>query len=146
MSQSARITAWFVVPFIGHFVMVVLLYASLTILRLQAVRQGKARIDDYVRASGDTPNAARVRRNLANQFEAPMFAYFAALVLLWSQAVTWFDVTAAWVFYAGRLAHSAVQVITDNVRLRGQVFVINFLAICWLMGHVAWLAAIGVLR
>ena len=81
--------------------------------------------------------------NLANQFEAPVFAYFAATVLLWAGAVGVYDVAAAWVFLAGRVLHTTVQVLTVNVALRGQIYMINFLAIVALMGHVAWLVLKG---
>jgi len=133
----------FLLPFLGHFALIVGLYALLTFERVKAVRAGNATVDDFVRTSGDPPAAARVRRNIANQFEAPVIAYFAAAVLLWSGAVTSYDVIAAWVFLAGRVIHSAVQVWTDNVALRGQVYTITFLAVCALMGHVAWLVAKG---
>lgn len=127
----------FLLPFLGHFALVVCLYAWLTVQRMRSVREGEAKVGDFVRSSGDPPNAARVRRNLSNQFEAPIFAYFAVVVLLWGQAVVWIDIAAAWMFLAGRVIHTAVQVFTDNVALRGQVFTINFIAICVLMGHVA---------
>ena len=41
----------------------------------------------------------------------------------------------AWVFIAGRLLHSGVQVLTTNVRLRALVFTVNFLAVLglWLV-------------
>ena len=87
--------------------------------------------------------SSRVQRNLSNQFEAPMFAYFAAAVLLAASAVQWWDVAAAWLFFAGRVVHTLVQTLTDNVALRGQVFVINFLGVAVLMGHVALLALSG---
>jgi hypothetical protein len=35
----------------------------------------------------------------------------------------------AWIFIAGRILHSAVQILTPNVRLRGIVFTVNFLAV-----------------
>jgi len=38
-------------------------------------------------------------------------------------------VALAWIFIAGRILHSAVQILTRNVRLRGVVFTINFLAV-----------------
>ena len=41
---------------------------------------------------------------------------------------------AAWVFVAGRVIHTLVQTLTDNVQLRGQVFMINFLAVAALAG------------
>jgi len=47
------------------------------------------------------------------------------------------------VFIAGRVAHTLVQTLTDNVPLRGQVFTINFLAVVALAAHVALLAFAG---
>ena len=43
-------------------------------------------------------------------------------------------VALAWLFIAGRLLHSAVQILTTNVRLRGLVFTVNFLAVLGLWG------------
>lgn len=137
------IDRWFLLPLLGHAGLVCCLYVLLTVQRMRAVQAGKAKVGDFVRASGDPPLAARVRRNLSNQFEAPVLAYFAAIVLLWAQAVIWLDVAVAWVFLVGRLLHSSVQVLTDNVTLRGQVFMINFLAVCVLLGHVAWIVVWG---
>lgn len=130
--------AGFLAPFLLHFALVLTLYAALTWARLTAVRQGQAAYGDFARADGDPPGAARIARNLSNQFEAPLFAWFAALFLLWQGQVTAFDIGAAWVFLIGRVIHTLVQTCTDNVQLRGQVFMINFLGILALMGHVAW--------
>jgi len=38
-------------------------------------------------------------------------------------------VALAWVFVIGRVLHSLVQIATANVRLRGLVFTINFVAV-----------------
>jgi len=35
----------------------------------------------------------------------------------------------AWIFVGGRLLHSFVQILTTNIRLRGLVFTVNFLAV-----------------
>ena len=137
MSGLAGLQATFLTPFLLHFAVVVALYAALTVARATAVRQGRAAFADFARAGGDPPAAARIARNLGNQFEAPMFAYFAALFLLWRGEVTSFDVAAAWLFLAGRLIHTLVQTLTDNVRLRGLVFTINFVGVVALMAHVA---------
>jgi hypothetical protein len=134
---------FFLLAFVGHFALVVALYVLLTYQRMTAVRAGRAAMADFVKPSGDPSSAARVRRNLANQFEAPMFAYFAAAVLLWAGAVGPFDVAAAWIFLAGRIIHTCVQTMTDDVALRGQVYTISFLATLALMGHLAWLVLEG---
>ena len=41
----------------------------------------------------------------------------------------------AWLFVAGRVLHRPVQVFTTNIRLRGLVFMVNFLAVfgLWVM-------------
>ena len=127
----------FLTPFLLHFAVVVALYAALTAARAAAVREGRAAFADFARAGGDPPAAARIARNLSNQFEAPMFALFAALFLLWRGEVTGFDVAAAWIFLGGRVIHTLVQTLTDNVRLRGLVFTINFAGVTALMAHVA---------
>ena len=129
-------------PLFLHFGLVVGLYAGLTWARLVVVWRGEAAKADFARADGDPPLSARIQRNLANQFEAPVFAWIGALLLiLTAQAAVW-DVAAAWVFLIGRLVHTVVQCRGDNVALRGQVFTINFLGLVWLMGH-AFLAVIG---
>ena len=43
-------------------------------------------------------------------------------------------------FVVGRVAHTLVQTLTDNVPLRGQVFTINFLAVAALTAHIALIA------
>ncbi len=135
-------TAALLLPLFGHFALVVGLYVVLTWARLVVVKRGEATQADFVRATGDPRLSARIQRNLANQFEAPVFAWVGALLLILMDRVTVWDVAAAWVFLIGRLIHSWVQCSGDNVALRGQVFMINFVAILWLMGHAAWVVLI----
>lgn len=136
--------AQLLLPLFLHFGWVAGLYAALTWARLLAVRRGEATKDDFARADGDPPLSARIQRNLANQFEAPVFGWIAALLLILTAQVSVWDVAAAWVFLGGRVIHTAVQCRGDNVALRGQVFTINFLGLLWLMAH-AFLAVLGVL-
>jgi hypothetical protein len=130
-------------PLLGHFALVCGLYVWLTLVRQRAVHCGEAKLSDFVRADGDPTGAKRIQRNLSNQFELPVFVYFAATLLLQWQAIGWFDVAAAWLFLVGRVIHTGVQTLTDNVALRGQVFVLNFLGVAGLMAHVAWHGLIG---
>lgn len=138
------LTAQLLLPLFLHFGLVVILYAALTGRRLVAVRRGDAAKIDFARADGDPPVSARIQRNLANQFEAPVFVWVASLVLILTDRLTAWDVVAAWVFLAGRLLHTAVQCSGDNVALRGQVFTINFLGLLWLMAH-AFLATLDLI-
>jgi hypothetical protein len=130
-------------PMLAHVAWVVMLYVWLTVARMQAVRRGEVVHGDFAR--GEEPHhVARITRNLANQFELPVIFYAVVVLLIALGRVTSIDVIAAWVFVAGRVIHTLVQTLTDNVPLRGNVFMINFLAVMVLLAHIALLALQGV--
>jgi len=113
-------------PMAAHVGMAALLYVLLTIARAPAV-WGLGR-----RSDGSNPWAGIERRasaNLSNQFEWPLVFYAACLLLIQRGAVDQVQLWLAWIFVAGRVAHSAVHILTTNVRLRGLVFTINFAAV-----------------
>jgi hypothetical protein len=131
-----------VLPMLAHIGWVFLLYVWLTIARQRAIRRGEAQYGAFAR--GEEPHeVARITRNLANQFELPVIFYASVVLLAATNNVTVVDVVAAWVFVAGRVIHTLVQTLTDNVPLRGQVFLINFIGVVVLVGHVALLAFAG---
>ncbi|WP_394001986.1 MAPEG family protein [Luteimonas sp. WGS1318] len=114
-----------IIPMAAHVALAVLLYVLLTAARAPAV-WGIGR-----RPDGAHPWASvepRISANLSNQFEWPLLFYAACLILMQLQ-VTSSAIVLAWIFVAGRVLHSAVQILTQNVRLRGIVFTINFLAV-----------------
>jgi hypothetical protein len=119
------------------------LFVWLTVARTRAVQRGETEYACFVLGRDEPLPIARITRNLSNQFELPVVFYALIVLLIALGKVTWIDVTAAWVFVAGRIVHTLVQTLTDNVPLRGQVFTINFLAVVVLAGHVAWLAFEG---
>jgi hypothetical protein len=109
------------------------------------VKRGE--VDYGAFARGEEPHAvARITRDLSNQFELPVIFYAVVVLLAATNNATALDAIAAWAFVAGRVAHTLVQTLTDNVRLRGQVFLINFAAVVVLVGHVALLALAGLGR
>ena len=112
-------------PMAAHVALAAFLYVLLTAARTPKVWGiGK-------RSDGSNPWAViepRISSNLSNQFEWPLFFYAACLLLIQGNSASVFAPVLAWVFVAGRLAHSSVQILTNNVRLRGLVFTINFLA------------------
>jgi hypothetical protein len=112
-------------PMTAHVVLAVFLYVLLTVARAPTI-WGIGRLPD-----GSNPWAKfepRISANLSNQFEWPVFFYIACLMLLQAEATS-VSIALAWVFVAGRLWHSAMQILTSNVRLRGLVFTVNFLAV-----------------
>jgi hypothetical protein len=124
-------------PLLGHIALVFALYAWLTVERALAVRRGDVDYSAYEFGKGEPPAAARVSRNLANQFELPIIFYVAVILLIQMDAVDRWDIAAAWVFLCGRIIHTGVQTLTSNVRMRGMVFMVNFLGVSYLVGHLA---------
>lgn len=124
-------------PMAVHVALTTLLYAALTAARAPAV-WGVGR-----RPDGSNPWSQlepRISANLSNQFEWPLFFHIACTLLLQQPVVGRVPLVLAWVFVAGRVLHSGVQVFTTNVRLRGAVFTINFLAVLaiWAWMLLAW--------
>ncbi len=120
-----------IIPMAAHVALAAFLYLLLTIARAPAI-WGVGRNSD-----GTNPWARvepRISANLSNQFEWPLF-FHVACVLLIQQEVSSAAIALAYVFLIGRVLHSAVQILTTNVRLRGVVFTINFLAVLgmWLL-------------
>lgn len=122
-------------PMAAHVALTAFLYALLTIVRAPSI-WGLWR-----RADGTNPWAKvepRISANLSNQFEWPVFFYAACLLLSGYQETAQLQLWLAWAFIAGRVVHSCVQILTTNVRLRGVVFMINFVAVLGLWGLLAF--------
>lgn len=122
----------FLLPMAAHVGLAAFLYVVLTIARAPKI-WGVGQ-----RADGSNPWASvepRISANLSNQFEWPLLFYVACLLLMQNQSAEPLAALLAWLFVVGRVAHSSVQILTTNVRLRGLVFTINFLAVIglWLV-------------
>ena len=129
-------------PMLAQIGWTFLLYVWLTVARVQAVKRGEVVYGDFARHE-EPHHVARITYNLANQFELPVIFYAVVVLLVATHEVTTTDIIAAWLFVAGRVIHTLVQTLTDNVRLRGQVFLINFVGVVVLVGHVVLLALGG---
>ena len=116
-----------------HVGLTALLYALLTIARAPSV-WGIGR-----RPDGSNPWAhmePHISANLSNQFEWPLFFYAACMLMLQHPTIGNVELALAWLFIVGRLAHGGVQVLTTNVRLRGVIFTVNFVAVVAMWGQV----------
>jgi hypothetical protein len=132
---SADLLLW---PLLAQIGWTFMLFAWLTVARKRAVASGRIEYSGFVLGRDEPLEVARITRNLANQFELPTIFYAVVVLFVVRGMVTIWDVVAAWAFVAGRIAHTLVQTLTDNVPLRGQVFTVNFLAVVFLVGHLAW--------
>lgn len=122
MSSNPLLTAMIV-----HVAWLAFLYVALTVVRAPAVWGIGRRIDGTNPWSSYEP---RISANLRNQFEWPVLFYVVCLLLLMEPtAMHPAHESLAWLFVIGRLLHGGVQILTFNVRLRGIVFTINFLAV-----------------
>jgi hypothetical protein len=116
-------------PVAAHLALVAVLYAWLTVERRLAVKRGDADMASY-RAYETEPLRGRLlANNLANQFELPVLFYAVAMTLYVINDVSRAQVVLAWVFVAGRWAHTFVHVLSPNVALRGNVFTVGFVAV-----------------
>ena len=133
-------------PMLAHMGLTLGLYVWLTLARSAAVKRGEVDYSAFVLGREEPREVTRITRNLANQFELPVFFYTLAVLLILFGRVTTIDIAAAWVFVVGRLIHTLVQTLTEDVRLRGRVFMINTLAVVVLAAHVGMLAFEGIGR
>ncbi|MHC9511157.1 MAPEG family protein [Kangiella sp. M94] len=111
-------------PMATHIAWVAFLYVLLTIVRAPAVW-------GVVKSKKETWAAMepRISANLSNQFEWPLFFHITCVLLIVMGNTDSVQLWLAWIFVAGRLVHSGVQILANNIRLRGLVFTINFLAV-----------------
>lgn len=114
----------FLYPIAAHIALTAFLYVLLTIVRAPAV-WGLLK-NKKERWAAIEP---RLSANLSNQFEWPLFFHITCVLLIVFGNNDSLQLWLAWIFVAGRLIHSAVQILTNNIRLRGLVFTINFLAV-----------------
>lgn len=121
MSSNALLLVMFL-----HVCWVVLLYVALTILRAPSA-WGMDSSSGIIRKYAALE--PRVSANLSNQFEWPLLFYACCVLIITSGIADSFQYVLAWTFLIGRVIHSFVQIFTANIRLRGAVFTINFLAV-----------------
>ncbi|MHC6645039.1 MAPEG family protein [Alteromonas sp. HB246098] len=116
-----------ILPLFTHLLLCTVLYALLTIARAPVV-WGVGQTKD-----GSNPFSnilPKISANLSNQFEWPLFFYIAIVLLIaMDEPIDSVQIYLAWVFVIGRVLHSIVQIFTNNIRLRGMVFTINFVAV-----------------
>lgn len=120
------LTSTLTYPMLAHVLWVVFLYGLLTVVRAPAVWGvgRKTHNQEYLARLEQ-----KVSANLSNQFEWPLLFYVVCILLIVDAPVETTQVWLAWLFVVGRVLHSGVQILGDNIRLRGVIFTINFVAV-----------------
>lgn len=131
-------TIW---PMIAHAALVFGLYILLSTRRVGAVRDGRAKAEQF-RENRDEPAESLVVKNaIANQFELPVLFYAVSILLYLVDADNPVTVAGGWLFVALRYAHAYVHVTSNRLRYRRPLFIASLLVamMLWLWLAV-WLA------
>ncbi len=116
-----------ILPMFAHVMWTAILYALVTVLRAPKVWG--------IAAKSDGPSTlktleVKASANLSNQFEWPLFFHAICIILIANPSlINSTYIVLAWIFIAGRFLHSGVQILSNNIKLRGLVFTINYLAV-----------------
>lgn len=123
------------IPVFGHLALVFFLFVMVTIKRREAVSKRIAQVNQFAHNGAEPELSRRWAKNLDNQFQVPLLFYALVAMLLATDGVNGAQILLAYIFLAGRMIHTFVQVSGDNVALRGAVFTINFIALAmmWLV-------------
>jgi len=131
-------TIW---PMIAHVALVVFLYLLLSARRMRAVREGRARPEQFRENREEPADSLLVRNSIANQFELPMLFYAASILLYLVDADNPVTVAGGWLFVALRYAHAYVHVTSNRLRYRRPLFIAGMLVLVLLWVWLAvWLA------
>jgi hypothetical protein len=131
-------TIW---PMIAHAALIFGLYILLSTRRIGAVRDGRAKAEQF-RENRDEPAESLVVKNaIANQFELPVLFYAVSILLYLVDADNPVTVAGGWLFVALRYAHAYVHVTSNRLRYRRPLFIASLLVamMLWLWLAV-WLA------
>ena len=131
-------TIW---PMIAHVALVVVLYLLLSARRMRAVREGRARPEQFRENREEPADSLLVRNSIANQFELPMLFYAVSILLYLLDADNPVTVAGGWLFVALRYAHAYVHVTSNRLRYRRPLFIAGMLVLVLLWVWLAvWLA------
>ncbi|MFC6445233.1 MAPEG family protein [Shinella zoogloeoides] len=131
-------TIW---PMIAHVALVFCLYLLLSSRRMGAVKEGRARPDQFRENREEPAESLVVKNAIANQFELPVLFYAVSILLYLVDADNTVTVAGGWLFVALRYAHAYVHVTSNRLRYRRPLFIAGLLVVMllWIWLGV-WLA------
>ncbi len=125
------------------FVLVAMTFALLVWggrLRYAAVGRGDVAMRDIALRQPNWPTRiTQIGNCFQNQLELPVLFYVLLAFVLVTGEGNMVDLALAWTFVAARLAHAAVFVTTNRVRIRGGLFIVGMGV---LLAHWAWFALV----
>ncbi|WP_233135943.1 MAPEG family protein [Agrobacterium vaccinii] len=128
-------------PMIAHAFLVFGLYVLLFLRRKKFTFTSREAIQRFRDVGEESEQSKLVNKNLANQFEMPMLFHAVCLLLYITDADNIATIILAWIFVAGRYAHSYVHVTSNRLRYRAPAFAISFASLILMWGWmIVWLA------
>lgn len=115
------------------FVQVLLVFAlgfGMAFLRTSALRGREVQVSDIDLNQPNWPKRpTQVANCFRNQFELPVLFYVLTILAIVTRHADLLFVVMAWIFVVTRLVHAAVQVTSNNLRMRGLWFGIGALVL-----------------
>ena len=131
-------TIW---PIIAHVALVFCLYLLLSSRRVGAVKEGRARPDQFRENREEPAESLVVKNAIANQFELPVLFYAVSILLYLVDADNPVTVAGGWLFVALRYAHAYVHVTSNRLRYRRPLFIAGLMVVMLLWVWLGvWLA------
>ena len=94
--------------------------------RYRAVARKEVDVTDVVHGDGKWPKKARqVAASFHNQLEIPPLFYLVSVLALITETAGLAFLALAWGFVISRIAHMAIHVTSNDVKLRGPVYVVG---------------------
>ena len=131
-------TIW---PMIAHVALVFCLYLLLSSRRMGAVKDGRARPEQFRENREEPAESLIVKNAIANQFELPVLFYAVSILLYLVDADNPVTVAGGWLFVALRYAHAYMHVTSNRLRYRRPLFIAGLLVVMLLWVWLGvWLA------
>ncbi|MGC2410377.1 MAG: MAPEG family protein [Methyloceanibacter sp.] len=121
------------------FAQVALTFALLfwmSILRIQAIRQGKVAPHAVaLREPNWPPRATQIGNAYHNQLETPLLFYALILLALETRTADSILLVLSWLFVVSRFVHAYIHITSNRIDRRGPVFLVGAigLALMWII-------------
>lgn len=109
-------------PVVVQVLLVFVLLGFTASSRMQAFRAGLRPQDIALSKEGYPPRAQQFANCYGNQFEMPVLFLLAVVFGIVLHQTGWFFVLLEWLFVACRISHAFVHTTSNNVSLRGPLF------------------------
>jgi hypothetical protein len=106
----------------------------MAVLRVVAIRNREVKFADIaLRQPNWPPRATQIANAAHNQIETPVLFYVLTILEILTRQADVLFLVLAWIFVALRLVHAYIHVTSNNVRVRGPIFIAAtlMLAIMW---------------